>query len=210
MRPNRPHIPSFITSSKSQKTKQQAATTMAHPATLPSEVLHRSFFAASVASSSRFHVLSVSVRRYLRREAPDRKGKKHSSMQIFAQPLYLLGALPGLFASIPSYAQACDSFSATRARIRVANHQVPRPTRPISGTHGRFRDSDPVPAPCASAYGLAAIPAFAWAAITHKSSNITVTPMKAVIEPRSKGGETSTTSAPMILTPSSRRTTCRA
>ena len=49
-----------------------------------------------------------------------------------------------------------------------------------------------------------------FAAITHSSSNMIETPSHAVPPDGSKGGDTSTTSAPTMLTPSSPRTTCSA
>ena len=73
MRPNRPHIPSFINFSKSAATKIDKVTSfLAHPRQPYLQVL-RSVTVACAAASFRHRHVSASVRRYLRREPRTRK-----------------------------------------------------------------------------------------------------------------------------------------
>ena len=96
----------------------------------------------------------------------------------FARSLFLQGALLRDDAVTPSYAQACDSLLDVSAETRGPKSRICGQVAPD------FRDSAakptrfaPTPKPYARPYPGWLI----WAAITHRSSNITVTPMKAVI-----------------------------
>ena len=94
MRPNRPHIPSYITFSKSTKTKQiQVANLLAFPETAVSpefpnlnSAFRSAFPLPVVFASVRHRRCFASVRRYLRTDAGTRKREMRSHCIFFTKP----------------------------------------------------------------------------------------------------------------------------
>jgi hypothetical protein len=86
MRPNRPHIPSFITLSKSgpQTKNVRSASYLAYPFA-PCLQIFRGFAAAFATVPSRHRRRSASVRGYLRIDAGTRKREKHDCRKKFAR-----------------------------------------------------------------------------------------------------------------------------
>ena len=88
MRPNRPHIPSFINFSKSVATKIDKVTSfLAHPRQPYHQIL-LDVSVTCVSASFRYRFVSASVRRYLRMVATSRKRKNADRHIIFEKHIF--------------------------------------------------------------------------------------------------------------------------